>query len=426
MSDFRKRTIEFITLAIAADEKGDKTEAFRCYKLGLEWLNTDIKYEKSDRIKTTLRENAATYLTRAEKLKEELYPPVVPQAQGTAARQRSLPHSNGADDEGKDDKQRRDLLKASTLLQPENASQVFWSDIAGLEMAKQLLKEAVVLPMRLPHLFGYDSKEKRKPWSAILLYGPPGTGKTQLARAVATESHCVFFSASASSLVSKWLGESEKAVRDLFQLAREHKPAIIFMDEIESLCGHRGDSNESDATKRVKSEFLNQTNDMDGILLLAATNLPWGIDDAFRRRFKKRIYVPLPDIKAREQLFVIHLNGKNHKLTSRDLQELAQETDGYSGSDIANLIDEAYMLPLRSLLTSNYFVEIDNKWYPCDASVEHARAMTWEDVSDDETLRVDPITKVDLKKAKEVTPPTVSNENLEVYEQWTREFGIKD
>jgi len=158
------------------------------------------------------------------------------------------------------------------------------------------------LPVRFPQLF----TGKREPWHGVLLYGPPGTGKSYLAKACATEADGTFFTISSSDLVSKWMGESEKLVRNLFEMAREKTPAVIFIDEVDSLCGTRGQSGESDASRRIKTEFLAQ---MDGvgrsrslILVLAATNTPWDLDIAFRRRFEKRVYIPLPDVVARAQM----------------------------------------------------------------------------------------------------------------------------
>merc|ERR1712022_17472 len=131
--------------------------------------------------------------------------------------------------------------------------EVAWSDVAGLEVAKEALQEAVILPLRLPHLF----TGQRKPWKGILLYGPPGTGKSYLAKAVATEAKLTFFSVSSSDLVSKWQGESEKLVKNLFELARERKPSLIFIDEVDSLCGKRTEG-ENESSRRIKTEFLVQ------------------------------------------------------------------------------------------------------------------------------------------------------------------------
>ena len=178
---------------------------------------------------------------------------------------------------------------------------VKWDDVAGLEGAKASLKEAVILPIKFPHLF----TGKRTPWKGILLYGPPGTGKSYLAKAVATEAKSTFFSVSSSDLVSKWQGDSERYARDskssqpvewqlcrlvknLFELARESKPAIIFIDEIDSLAGTRSES-ESEGSRRIKTEFLVQMNgvghDDTGVLVLGATNIPWQLDNAIKRRW---------------------------------------------------------------------------------------------------------------------------------------------
>mmetsp|Transcript_34984 Transcript_34984/g.82490 ORF Transcript_34984/g.82490 Transcript_34984/m.82490 type:complete len:410 (+) Transcript_34984:410-1639(+) len=207
--------------------------------------------------------------------------------------------AGGKESEGDADKSKlRAGLDSSILSEKPN---VKWDDVAGLEGAKEALKEAVVLPIRFPNLFTGN----RKPWKGILLYGPPGTGKSYLAKAVATEVDSTFFSISSSDLVSKWLGESERLVRNLFEMASEQKPSIIFIDEIDALCGSRSDG-ESDASRRMKNEFLVRmqgagTSVDVGVLVLGATNIPWSLDPGIRRRFEKRMYV-----KKIENVFKIH------------------------------------------------------------------------------------------------------------------------
>ncbi|CAO2636471.1 Vacuolar protein sorting-associated protein 4B [Lemmus lemmus] len=241
---------------------------------------------------------------------------------------------------------------------------VKWSDVAGLEGAKEALKEAVILPIKFPHLF----TGKRTPWRGILLFGPPGTGKSYLAKAVATEANnSTFFSISSSDLVSKWLGESEKLVKNLFQLARDNKPSIIFIDEIDSLCGSRSE-NESEAARRIKTEFLVQMQgvgvDNDGILVLGATNIPWVLDSAIRRRFEKRIYIPLPEAHARAAMFKLHLGSTQNSLTEADFQELGRKTDGYSGADISIIVRDALMQPVRKVQSATHFKKINSSY--CD------------------------------------------------------------
>lgn len=221
--------------------------------------------------------------------------------------------------------------------------EVRWGDIAGLEIAKNALRETVVYPFLRPDLF----MGLREPARGMLLFGPPGTGKTMLARAVATESRSTFFSISASSLTSKYLGESEKLVRALFGLARCLAPSIIFVDEIDSLLSQRSGSGEHEATRRIKTEFLIQWSDLqraaagretterdkergdaNRVLVLAATNLPWAIDEAARRRFVRRQYIPLPEPATRETQLRTLLGQQKHSLSSADIERLVELTDG--------------------------------------------------------------------------------------------------
>ena len=189
--------------------------------------------------------------------------------QGDKAKLPVKAQCSGADSEDPEKKKMMSKIDAAIVIEKPD---VAWSDVAGLEVAKEALKEAVIMPVRFPHMF----RGKRKPWRGILLYGPPGTGKSYLAKAVATEANnSTFFSVSSADLMSKWQGESENMVKSLFEKAREHKPSIIFIDEVDSLVSARSDR-EDDATKRVKTEILVQMqgvgNDSDGILVLGGNS----------------------------------------------------------------------------------------------------------------------------------------------------------
>lgn len=224
-----------------------------------------------------------------------------------------------------------------------HGDEVYWDDVAGLDIAKSALKETVVYPFLRPDLF----MGLREPARGMLLFGPPGTGKTMLARAVATESRSTFFAISASSLTSKFLGESEKLVRALFALAKMLAPSIIFVDEIDSLLSSRSGSGEHEATRRIKTEFLIQWSDLakaaagreqtdrekdkgdaSRVLVLAATNLPWAIDEAARRRFVRRQYIPLPEDHVRKAQTRTLLSHQKHELTEGDLDRLVDRTEG--------------------------------------------------------------------------------------------------
>lgn len=238
---------------------------------------------------------------------------------------------------------------------------------------------------------------------------PPGTGKSYLAKAVATEANnSTFFSVSSSDLVSKWVGESEKLVKNLFELARAHKPSIVFIDEVDSLCSARSD-NESESARRIKTEFLVQMqgvgSDNEGILVLGATNTPWILDSAIRRRFEKRIYIPLPEANARHVMFKIHLGSTAHLLTEEDLRILASKTEGFSGSDISIVVRDALMQPVRKVQTATHFKKVtgpspvdktticDDLLVPCSPGEPGAIEMTWIDVPGDK-LYEPPVTMV--------------------------------
>ena len=274
---------------------------------------------------------------------------------------------------------------------------ISWNDIAGLERPKRAIEESIIFPVRRPDLFPLG-------WPrGILFFGPPGCGKTLLAAAIASEIKGVFFCADAATLMSKWLGESERNVLQLFNKAREvsenGQPAIVFLDEVDSLMGVRGE--EVGGEVRVRNQFLKE---MDGILdktkkyhvyVIGATNKPWVLDEPFIRRFQKRIYVPLPDIKARMDM--VQLYAHNLKFNNNvDFAELGRMTEGYSGGDIRDLFQSTQLKVVRDFF-------------------QQGRA-------GDPTAIPDPITMEDFQTMLTTRRPSVSQSNLKHYYDWDETF----
>lgn len=282
---------------------------------------------------------------------------------------------------------------------------VHWADIAGCEEAKRLLEEAVVLPMLIPDYF----TGIRRPWKGVMMMGPPGTGKTMLAKAVATECKTTFFNVTSATLTAKYRGESEKLVKLLFDMARFYAPSTIFIDEVDSLCSRRGGEGEHEASRRVKSELLVQMDGVDGalgdpskmVMVLGATNFPWEIDEAMRRRLEKRIYIPLPDATGRAALLQINLR-EVPLADDVNLDKIAQMMDGYSGADITNVCRDASMMAMRRAIAGK--------------SADEIRAMGKDKLNLPTSMK-------DFTDALAKVNKTVSKDDIEKYEKWMEQFG---
>ncbi|KAJ1431851.1 P-loop containing nucleoside triphosphate hydrolase protein [Ochromonadaceae sp. CCMP2298] len=347
----------------------------------------------------------------------------------------------------------------------QDSPNVRFTDIVGLDEAKRLLVEAVQLPLRFPYLF----TGILRPWRGILLHGPPGTGKTLLAKAVATECSTTFFNISASTLVSKWRGDSEKLVRVLFEVARYHGPSTIFLDEIDSILTSRdGEGGEHEASRRMKTELLIQMDGVKGataasasaqvaqggssseqVFVMAASNLPWDLDIAVLRRLEKRVLVPLPSAGAREAMFRKHLGDRSVGL---DFTSVAERTGGYSGADIELVSRESAMMPVRRLMGRIDGLDmgqasiggVGNKGMipdpppsgptgptgPSSSSSSYAASRARKSASAaassmadiEALLKQDPVTLEDVGSALGTTKPS-SDGKIAKYEAWQNEFG---
>ncbi|MHA1557506.1 MAG: AAA family ATPase [Candidatus Heimdallarchaeota archaeon] len=376
--------------AYEQDQAGNYKSAFQNYLKAAEILQQLISFTSNPQLKNMYYIKSKEYLARAKELKDQGMQPA------DTSKRRKGPKKGSSRDSDDSDEEKDDLEEAIDEIIVVEKPNVKMSDVAGLEEAKRALREAIILPMKRPDLF----KGARNPWRGILLFGAPGTGKTLLARAVATEVDATFFNVSASSIISKWLGESEKLVTQLFETAKERQPALIFIDEVDSIASTRG-GGEHDAMRRVKTTLMTQmsgvtTKKEDRIVVIGATNLPWEIDPAFRSRFEKRIYINLPDLLARTKIFEIHSRGVEMDETV-DYKLIGEMSDGYSGRDIQLICREAVMMPVRELDISGAL--------------------------DDPEIKARAVTIQDYMSAFEKIKPSVAPEELLRHRDWAEEFG---
>ena len=272
---------------------------------------------------------------------------------------------------------------------------VKFSDIIGMQEMKQTLYEIIVVPTIRPDLF----TGIRKPQRGILLFGPPGTGKTMIAKAIASECNSTFFNISASSLTSKWVGESEKTVKSLFKIAYKKAPSIIFIDEIDSILSKRSGS-ENEATKRLKTEFLIQfdglgSNTNAKLLVIAATNRPMDLDEALLRRLPKRVYCGPLDEDGRFEFIKKVINRVETQLSDEDIRDIAKRTNDYSNSDLMEMCREAAYQPVREL--------------------------SMEEILKIKKFR--PLNKEDLVKAVQKIRGTLSKKVRDELQKWNEQFG---
>ena len=285
----------------------------------------------------------------------------------------------------------QDFLEALKSIVPSGLREIYieipdvkWDDVGGLEEVKQVLKENVVYPLKNPDLY---EKFNIKPPRGILLYGPPGCGKTLLAKAVARESGANFIAVRGPEILSKWVGESEKAIREIFKKARQHAPAVVFFDEIDAIAPVRGYGADSGVSEKVVAQLITEMDGIKGlsnVVVLAATNRPDLLDPALLRpgRFDKLVYVPPPDYNTRLEILRVHTRYLP-LAPDVDLREIAKRTENYTGADLEALVREALIVALRESFTVKY------------------------------------IEKRHFERALEVVHPSLSDELVKFYKDWT-------
>ena len=305
----------------------------------------------------------------------------------------------------KQDQEFRTRIMQDIITESPNVS---FREVQGLVQVKLALFESIIMPSMHPEIF----TGIRAPPTGLLLFGPPGNGKTMIAKCVASQCNSTFFSISASSITSKYVGDAERIMRTLFGLARERSPSIIFIDEIDSLLRQRGGKNEAESSRRVKTEFLVQ---FDGvkkgseagarILVIGATNLPSELDDAVLRRFQKRILVPLPDKDTRYGLIKAQLLKLNdYNITKEQIMKIVKLTQGYSCSDIAGLVKEASMGPVREMFF-NTTLDFNKK--------------------QDLTSKIDAVKFKHFNQALQTIKPSLHGDAVTKYDEWNTHHGSR-
>ncbi|MCW4006386.1 MAG: ATP-binding protein [Candidatus Bathyarchaeota archaeon] len=371
--------------AAKCDSEGNKEQAISKYLQAFDLLTSIIRHTDNKKLKDFYATRAEQYLSRAYALKTASGKPAQSAAQQSPA------------DDAEDTQEKEQLqAKVASMILPEKPN-VSWNDIAGLQTAKEAIEDAIILPLRRVDLF------KGMPtWKGILLFGPPGCGKTLLAKAAASECEATFFSVSAADVMVKWVGDSEQRVKALFEAARKNQPAIVFIDEVDSL-GMNRSGEESAVSTRVLTQMLQMMDGVQGkpddrVVVLGATNRPWNLDSAMLRRFDKRILVTLPDAAAREEMFKITIQKMPSFKVASDvnMHRLAQLTQGLSGDDIKKLCIDAWYRPIHELKQQNNL----------------------------ESGTPRPVTEQDFTEALKTRRASVSTNEVTLNEQWAQQYGM--
>jgi vacuolar protein-sorting-associated protein 4 len=402
VSNIDENLKELLETAVDLDAKGMVKEASEYYLSGSKILLKLAKAASLPSIRKHYYERAQECVKRVREISgisepsgEQEVRTISHQEKNSKFDSRKRPTSASTEDDQERAKL-QDMIKRTITTRKPN---VRMSDVAGLDEVKNTIHDAVVTPIKHPELF---KGKARQPWKGILLYGPAGCGKTLIAKAVATEAEATFFNVSAGNMVSKWLGESERLVMTLFEMAREHQPSVIFLDELDSI-GVSRSANDLGGERRLKTQLLTELQGLSSdinerVTLIGATNLPWEIDFALLSRFEKRILVPLPDERARERIFHVHMEDIE-VASDVEFSELAELTDGFSGRDISVVCREASMEPIRDLKR--------------EGKLEQEDAIT----------EIRCVKRQDFIKALETIKPTAKQNHLQKYSTWAEDYS---
>eukprot|EP01029_Cantina_marsupialis_P029210 TRINITY_DN779949_c0_g1_i1.p1 TRINITY_DN779949_c0_g1~~TRINITY_DN779949_c0_g1_i1.p1 ORF type:complete len:491 (-),score=139.12 TRINITY_DN779949_c0_g1_i1:162-1634(-) len=395
-----------LEIGITYDEKGKQAAAYPHYCKAAEYFITGCKYDKNPSTLKVMKIKSDNVLSRCEEIQVAMQNKETQKQQIKAAKE-------------------AEVVRPSTKV----TDSVLWDEVIGMHQAKEALEESVILPREYPSLFA----GKRQPWQSVLMHGPPGTGKTMLAKALAEKCGCEFFAVSSSDLISKWQGDSERSIKALFEKARNAKPAVIFMDEIDMIGRTRTDD-ESASLRRIKTELLKQLegvgSDNSKILFLAATNRPWELDSALRRRFQRRIYIPLPTAPERLEMIKNSFADQHVEVDEDSFVNCALKTKGFSGSDIHVACREALMGPVRDCMNATRFQNVGTrkqpKYRPVSSWNLMAKKCSIWDIKDPSSVEAGPITEKHLEDSFIKAKSTVKTDDLKQYVDFANSFGVKD
>ena len=421
---------ELLITAKQHDENKNYDEAVKFYILAVEYFKLARKYEMSLPQSKILYSKILDCLDRAEAIKG-----IADEHKGESTNSNSASavkakgKTKDKNENDKDDKD-SDKVQIGNSIFVATSPNVKFDDIIGLAETKKLLQAALVWPIKFADIYTANDTSASR---SMLLYGPPGTGKTQLAKAVATEMKCSFITVSSTDIMSKWLGDSEKIIRRIFEIAREKAPTVMFFDEVDGILSSRTDSNTSEAANKVKNEILTNMSGFQGItdkekfvFVLAATNNPSNLDIAVVRRFEQRLYIPLPDADARCLMFKKKLDKCVHKLSEDDYKAAADATDQYSGADIEIVTRYCKESALRKYADATEFkVNSEGKYIPikyADDVEGETVTMNFNDIVQNQVC-VLPIVLSDLIESITKNKPSTSAVDCKKYDEFTAKFG---
>jgi len=437
-NNFRIKAIELINEAVKEDKNKNFEEAYNYYNMALNYFRSALNYE-NESTKVVILQYINQYISRAEEIKniiENSYSSSSStknnKKEGRDKITENTNNDNNNDSDIENNNFRSLISKRKIEENLNNNNNIKWDDIIGMNKIKEILYDTIILYQEIKHFYVDDCK----PIKGILLYGPPGNGKTFIIQGLS--SICKgysFYNITSADLISKWVGDSAKHIRALFEEIKSNKPSVLFIDEIDSICtersnGNNGGSSSHNESSNALTEFITQmegfNNDMDDVLIIGATNLPNKLDKAVRSRFQKRIYIPLPDKITRKSIFKNKLKNVFNILTEDDYDQLSILTENYSNRDIYHLIGDTLKENIKFIKYSTHFKPINNnkgEIIPCSPSDKNGFEMFFEDIQNKKLIIKPPLSLIHFYLVLSDMKPSVNQNDLNQYIEFTKLYG---